>query len=102
MQVKGYNTEHQEFRRKAKETHQTCHQAKEAKNRSGVEPPICCFYNDLHAPVGRDLTSPLWTTVGTWRSPTQSPAVTSEEKEGRPAAGDSSHSMSQDLFETLP
>lgn len=54
----------------------------------------CCFYNDLHATLGRDSTSTLNVTGDTLG--VEAPAVHSKEE------GDLNHRASQELFQTLP
>ncbi|EMP29067.1 hypothetical protein UY3_13826 [Chelonia mydas] len=91
MQEKSYNRAQQQCGVKAKELQQANQKGRETNNQSSAKPHTCCFYKELHAIPGRDLTTTPKGTTETSKEPkSQAPAVNSEEEHEELATRESS------------
>ncbi|EMP23799.1 hypothetical protein UY3_19241 [Chelonia mydas] len=57
MKDRGYNRDPQQCCMKLKELRQAYQKPREANGRSGSEPQICCFCDELHAILGGEATT---------------------------------------------
>ncbi|CAM4649668.1 unnamed protein product [Lepidochelys olivacea] len=57
MKDRGHNRDPKQCRVKLKELRQAYQKTREANGRSGSEPQICCFYDELHAILGGSATT---------------------------------------------
>ncbi|EMP38284.1 hypothetical protein UY3_04493 [Chelonia mydas] len=67
MMQRGYNRDTQQCQVKAKELRQAYQKTKEANGRSGSDPHMCRFYDQLHGILRGDPTTTPPLSVDTWK-----------------------------------